>query len=482
MRPLEMVLLIGELLTFLVLVAPPLRSFRRLSVVLVMVLAPAQFILEGSRWQMVPAYVLSCLFLAMSLVRTTKSDAAARPVRQRVLAGMGLSLGALALTLAAALPELMPVFHFPQPKGPYGIGTVTYHWVDASRPDIFDATPGGHRELMVQVWYPAHRGQETRRAPYVAPGTRFAALNRLAHLPPFFLDHLEYVTTNAQPSAPMAAAPARFPVLVFSPGRGGFRQNSTFQVEELVSRGYVVVGIDHPYTVADVVFPDGRHIALDPRVAASMLDEHVVNDTFMLAVFDNLGQDAVFALNQLPSLDSGDPERRLTGRLDLQHVGILGSSLGGIAAAEACRLDRRFQCCLMLDVAAPPDVVRSGLQQPAMWISATPETKRREGWTPSAIREQETTTRDVFSSLPGDGYRVLIPGMFHAEIGDTPYIFARPLGTWLGITGPADWRRTHIVINAYSLAFFDKYLKGEPQALLSEPSEARPEVMFERRR
>jgi len=481
MRPLEMVLLIGELLTFLVLVVPPLRSLRRFSAV-AMVLAPAQFILEGPRWQMVPAYVLSGLFLATSLVRTTEGHAAARPVRQRILAGMGLSLGALALTLAAALPEQMPVFHFPQPKGPYGIGTVTYHWVDASRPDIFEATPGDHRELMVQVWYPALRSREPRRAPYVAHGTRFAALNRLGHLPPFFLDHLEYVTTNAQPSAAVAATPARFPVLVFSPGRGGFRQNSTFQVEEIVSRGYVVVGIDHPHTVADVVFPDGRHVALDPRVAASVLDERVVDDTFMLEVFDNLGRDAVFTLNQLTSLDSGDPEGRLTGRLDLQHVGILGSSLGGIAAAEACRLDRRFQCCLMLDVAAPPDVVRSGLQQPAMWISATPETKRREGWTASAIREQETTTTDVFSSLPGEGYRVLIPGMFHAEIGDTPYIFARPLGTWLGITGPTDWRRTHALINAYSLAFFDKCLKGEPQPLLSEPSKDSPDVWFERRR
>ena len=481
MRPLETVLLIAELVTFLVLVARALRSFRRLSAVVVMVLTSAQLILEGSRWQMLPAYVLSGLFFAIALVRTRDGAAAARSVRQRVLAGIGLSLGTVALTLAAALPELIPVFHFPQPKGPYGIGTVTYHWVDASRPDIFAPTPGGHRELMVQVWYPAQQKQEPGSAPYVAPGTNFAALSRLGHLPRFFLDHLEYVATNAKPSASMAAAPTRFPVLVFSPGRGGYRQNSTFQVEELVSHGYVVVGIDHPGTVADVVFPDGRHVALDPRVAASMLDEHVVDDTFILEVFDSLGQDAVFTLNQLSSLDSGDPARLLTGRLDLQHVGIFGSSLGGIAAAEACRLDHRFQCCLMLDVAAPPDVVRSGLQQPAMWISATPETKLLEGWTPSAIREQENSTRDVFSSLPGDGYRVLIPGMFHAEIGDAPSIFARPLGTWLGVTGPADWRRTHAIINIYSLAFFDKHLKGEPQALLGEPSNS-PYAFFERRR
>jgi hypothetical protein len=77
---------------------------------------------------------------------------------------------------------------------------------------------------------------------------------------------------------------------------------------------------------------------------------------------------------------------------------------------------------------------------------------------------------------------VLIPGMFHADIGDTGYIFARPLGTLLGITGPADWRRTHATINAYSLAFFDKYLKSQLKPLLHRPSQKFPEVIFERRR
>ena len=31
---------------------------------------------------------------------------------------------------SVALPVAVPVFHFPSPTGHYGIGTVTYHWVD----------------------------------------------------------------------------------------------------------------------------------------------------------------------------------------------------------------------------------------------------------------------------------------------------------------------------------------------------------------
>ena len=35
---------------------------------------------------------------------------------------------------------------------------------------------------------------------------------------------------------------------------------NTFQVEELVSYGYIVAAIDQPYAAAEVVFPDGRKV------------------------------------------------------------------------------------------------------------------------------------------------------------------------------------------------------------------------------
>ena len=44
-------------------------------------------------------------------------------------------------------------------------------------------------------------------------------------------------------------------------GLSGFRQMNTFQVEELVSHGYIVAAIDQPYAAASVVFPDGHQVA-----------------------------------------------------------------------------------------------------------------------------------------------------------------------------------------------------------------------------
>ena len=175
----------------------------------------------------------------------------------------------LGLAVSIILPEVIPVFRFPPPTGPYGIGTVTYHWVDADRPEVFTADPDDRRELMVQIWYPAEGNRSSPRAPYIPDADVVApAIARLIKLPEFILGHLKYVTTNAVASAPVADDQPRYPVLVLLVGLGGYRQVYTFQVEQLVSHGYIVAAIDHPYAAAMVVFPDGRKVACNLRIAS----------------------------------------------------------------------------------------------------------------------------------------------------------------------------------------------------------------------
>jgi hypothetical protein len=59
--------------------------------------------------------------------------------------------------------------------------TLTYHWVDAGRPEVFTADPNDHRELIVRVWYPAQPSPSAPRAPYVQDAGALApGLARLA--------------------------------------------------------------------------------------------------------------------------------------------------------------------------------------------------------------------------------------------------------------------------------------------------------------
>ena len=83
-------------------------------------------------------------------------------------------------------------------------------------------------------------------------------------------------------------------------------------------------------------------------------------------------------------------------------------------------------------------------------------------------------------SVRGPAYNLIFDGFGHMDFTDfalypgisspDPYL----LGTVEGL------RAAHVV-NAYLLAFFDQYLKGEASPLLSGPSSEFPEVEFEAR-
>src|SRR5215217_668112 len=377
MRPIETVLLLANLLAFFVLAVPRLRAVRwtRYSAPIALLIAGAQALLEGPRWQMVPAYALAGLFFLIWLLQNIApaGGSAGQGRTNRLAAGLAVGLGVLGLAVSVALPVVVPVFRFPHPSGPYGIGTLTYHWKDADRPEVFTADPDDRRELMVQIWYPAKGDPSSPRAPWVQdPDALAADLARVLHLPAFTFGHLKYITSHAIPSAPVADDEPSYPVLISLEGLTGFRQESTFQVEELVSHGYIVVAIDQPYTAGYVVFPDGRQVAGWTRdeLAALILQSYrpverapILNGrVFEDGIIPYLAQDAIFTLDQLAALNQADPNGILTGRLDLQRAGIIGLSLGGIVVGEACRLETRLQACLVMDAPMSTDVVEEGLQ------------------------------------------------------------------------------------------------------------------------
>jgi predicted dienelactone hydrolase len=448
---------------------------------------------------MIPAYVLTGLF---SLAWLLQSFAPANGIVKRILTNrfvvvFALILCIISMGLSAALPIVLPVFHFPRPSGPYAIGTVTYHWTDVSRREVFSSDKNMRRELMVQVWYPARKGSSSSHAPYIQDADAVTtALTRLHNFPDFSLHYLKYVTTNATESVPVADNQPSYPVLILLEGLTGYRQMDTFMVEDLVSHGYIVVGIDQPGAAATVVFPDGHQIAITGLFTQvqSLINQSLSpaekapqfnGQTFKDGIIPYFAQDVSFTLDQITSLNTADAKGILTGKLDLQHIGIFGMSLGGMVSAEACLKDPRIKACLVIDVAMAADVVQKGLQQPAMWITRPADTMRLErqtagGWAEKDIEQTQTTMRAVYNSLPGDGYFVQIPGAYHIDFTDIDLL--SPLFPTIGFSGPIGSQRTHDIVNAYSLAFFNKHLKGEPEALLNGPTTHYPEVTFEKRR
>src|SRR5215216_2141411 len=122
MRPIETVLLLANLLTFFVLAVPRLRAVRwtRYSAPIALAIAVAQVLVEGPRWEMVPAYALTGLFFLIWLLQNIApaGGPAGQGRTNRFAVGLAVGLGVLGLAISIVLPIMLPVFRFPRPSGP----------------------------------------------------------------------------------------------------------------------------------------------------------------------------------------------------------------------------------------------------------------------------------------------------------------------------------------------------------------------------
>jgi hypothetical protein len=90
----------------------------------------------------------------------------------------------------------------------------------------------------------------------------------------------------------------------------------------------------------------------------------------------------------------------------------------------------------MEDVFMPADVVRQGpstarhVDYPACRHDAARK-RKSGGWTEEDIAQTQSTMRAVYDSLPGDGYFVQVPGMFHIDLTDLTYVSPVFPGNWL---------------------------------------------------
>jgi predicted dienelactone hydrolase len=158
---------------------------------------------------------------------------------------------------AAGLARLV----LPAPSGPYAVGTVALRLVDHARPDPWVASQP-YRELMVSAFYPARDAAAYPVAPQMSPAAAKhfdESLGTPVHqgwgIP---AGKVDWAATPTHSHAGAPAAPGRHPVVLYSPGLGDPRTLGTTLAEELASRGYAVVTIDHTYDASEVEFPGGR--------------------------------------------------------------------------------------------------------------------------------------------------------------------------------------------------------------------------------
>lgn len=278
--------------------------------------------------------------------------------------------------VVAAPVQVQVRWQLEAPTGRDSIGTVSLHLIDWRRWDPL-APSRQRRQLMVQLWYPARARGITKGAPYVEAGVAHV-LDRELRVPP---GTFEAVRTHAHPGAAVAFAPRPFPVVLYSHGYGSWRNASTGLVEELVSRGFFVATIDHPYDAEAVEFPNGTIARIRPihqpnPPLANPLSQWDASVEERLTV---RVADVRFVLDALATLDAGgNPDAKgvtlpahLAGSLDLSRIAMFGHSLGASTMIEAMREDRRIRAGFMMDGPVPRAARFRRFDRPIMLVRSS---------------------------------------------------------------------------------------------------------------
>jgi predicted dienelactone hydrolase len=213
------------------------------------------------------AIVVTCLFLAAAAnAQTNRID-----------------------LIAPLAPELAKI-------GPYTTGIRTIQATDHNRIDILKTGEGApavrsDRTLTLEVWYPA------RLAPGQQPGGRHRVITRDP-------DVTAILYGRAVRDAAPVTTDGGFPLVIVSHGYPGNRFLMSHVGENLSTKGFVVVAIDHKDSTYD-----------DQQAFASTLY--------------NRPLDQLFVLDEMSRLGAPGSGSFLSGVVDAAHTGIVGYSMGG---------------------------------------------------------------------------------------------------------------------------------------------------------
>jgi dienelactone hydrolase len=353
------------------------------------------------------------------------------PSPRRIFGTVGLLLvAAVASTTFATFAYL----RVPASSGDLGVGRTDVLLIDPDRTEPAERG-GGPRALRVVAWYPAEPGTGERTTYVPGHDQLESGLGASGEIPVPFVAGLRLVGTSARADAVVAGDRERYPVVVFSPGNATNVAFYAGLAEDLASRGFVVLGVDHPYQVAAVDVGDRVAVYREPMEIApgeaipGKIDERVADISFLL---DRLSADGA---------GLGD----LSGQLDLDRLGVAGHSNGGITAAVLCS-DDRVDACLNIDgqlAGGPFSPLPDPVAPTKPFLYLTKETRLH----PSLVA--------LLEGAGDDAYRVMVPAASHDAFTDGPRLRPR----LLPVDGIAD--QVLRVERGVVAAFFHRYLRDD---------------------
>ena len=248
------------------------------------------------------------------------------------------------------------------------------------------------------------------------------------------------------------------PVVLFSHGLGGSKDNNPYLGQHWAARGYVVVVMQHAGS-DETVWKNKPMRDIKPAMQKAAGSEN-----FLLRAGD-----VTTVLDALTTWNA-DAKHALHNRLDLAHVGMSGHSFGAVTTqavsgqtfAGASLTDKRIDAALAM---SPSAARQSGDNKKAFGAVTIPWCLMTGTNDDAPIGSVDAKSRRlVFPALPpGDKYELVLHGAEHGAFGER------------ALRGEKSKRdpRYHKAILAISTAFWDATLRGDTEAKAWLKSDAR---------
>jgi predicted dienelactone hydrolase len=347
--------------------------------------------------------------------------------------------------------------------GRYDIGVRTLEVTDKGRPDILSTKEGAptaryDRALTLEVWYPAR----------LAPGQTAGGDYRVVTRDPAVMATLHgRAVRDAQPL--VDGAP--FPLVIISHGYPGNRFLMSHLAENLASKGFVTVSIDHKDSTYD-----------DQKAFASTLYNRAFDQLFVLNAIARLGHTAGHVLN---------------GLVDDANAGLVGYSMGGYGVVNVVgggysKASETFQQApsngLLHDrVAGNPEYEKGRDARIKSAIAIAPWGMQTGFWdaaglagirTPvlfvagsaDAVAGYEKGTRAIYlGAVNADRYLLTFANANHNAAAPIPapaetYAYSETLKSFpFAHYADAVWDTTRMnnILDHFATAWFERYLKGD---------------------
>lgn len=411
---------------------------------------------EPMRIRFIPIYIFTIIMLLITIIRIFKHNP--NQPKRRVLAAAGRIFGLLTLTICVVVPTIvLPFYSLPEPTGNFNVGTLVCDFTDKNRVETFSEDTGELRKIAVQFWYPADKTD-----------------SKLMH---------------DISGAPVSSSQPKLPVLIFSHGAFGVRMSNASTFRELASHGYIVASIDHTYQAFYTSFADGKSIPVNTNYLNEAVnvqgDSLPVEETFKITHewLKLRTADIELVIDSLESEELAGDGALLNGHMDLAKIGLFGHSLGGAAAAQVCRERNDVKAAIVMDGTMIGDttglssdnrdiLTNESFSKPLMLMYGSLYLE------PEAKTTAYLPNINAFKHAADTAYSLCIKDSGHLNFTDLPRI-SPFLSKILGV-GSIDSLECIKIVNAYSLAFFDKHLKGQPSPLL-DGTTGYKEVEFDKR-